>query len=96
MRTPSGWMAAAAGAALLGGPAWRATAAADFTLREHLGRGWSNECVSFPLSAAQARAARAGRPLIRHDGQEAVYQVTGTGEAAQIVFQVDLPAYATL
>jgi len=31
-----------------------ARAADEFVLREHLGRGWTNEMVTFPLSAAQA------------------------------------------
>lgn len=69
---------------------------ADFTLREYLGRGWSNECVSFPLSDVQTKAATQGRALLGPGGLETAYQVSGAGSTARISFQADLPPYQTL
>lgn len=47
----------------------------DFTLREHLGRAWSNECVRFPVSEAQWQHVRAGHALVDQQGYAVPYQV---------------------
>ncbi len=49
--------------------------AADFTLRDFIGRDWRNERVSFPLTAAQAVHAKAGHGLLGPDGQPTLYQL---------------------
>jgi hypothetical protein len=68
---------------------------ADFTLREQLGHGWSNECVTFPLNDAQLKAARQGRGLLGPGGAETPWQLVATGGVARLAFQVDLSPYAT-
>lgn len=67
---------------------------ADFTLREHLGRDWHNERVTFPLAAAQLVRARAGAALVDADERALAYQLSA-GRAPAITFIADLPAYAT-
>lgn len=70
--------------------------AAEFTLREHLGYDWRHERVTFPLSAADAAPAKAGKPLVGPDGKATPYQVVkGEGGEPRICFQADLPAYGT-
>lgn len=67
----------------------------DFVLKEHLGRDWTHECVSFPVTAGLATKANAGVGLLGADGKAVAYQVVpGEGGAEpRICFQTDLPAY---
>ncbi len=81
---------------LLAGASAQGEKAEDFVLREQLGYGWMNECVSFPLNANQLAAARQGRALVGEGGQEVSYQLVEENGTARISFQVDLPAYQTL
>lgn len=69
--------------------------AADFMIREHLGRDWRHECVTFPLDDRVRGQARAGRALVSADGREVPYQVIdATGDSGQrIAVQVNLPSY---
>lgn len=69
--------------------------AADFTVREHLGHAWSNECVTFALTPAQMAAAQQGKRLMGPGGKEEACQIIGTGPAARLAFQVELPPHAT-
>jgi hypothetical protein len=65
--------------------------AADFTLREELERTWTHEFVTFPLTAAQAKKAQAGAPLLGSDDKPVVYQVLpGENNTSRIGFQTDL------
>jgi hypothetical protein len=70
-------------------------ARADFVLREHLGRDWSHERVTFPLDQQQLAKAQAGRALHAANGRAIPYQLIpirgDTGPS--IAFQVDLPSY---
>lgn len=76
--------------------AGRGAPAADFVLREHLGYDWRHERVTFPLSAADAAQAKAGKPLVGPDGKATPYQVVKVeGAEPRICFQADLPAYGT-
>ncbi len=67
--------------------------AADFTLREQLGHSWTNECVTFPLTPAQAAQARKKLALVGPGDKELPYQLTArTGrDVPRICFQADLP-----
>lgn len=68
-----------------------------FVLREYLGHSWSNECVTFPLTAGQKAMVKKGFALMNPEGQEVVYQVVG-GEKegdSRICFQGDLGPYET-
>jgi hypothetical protein len=65
----------------------------DFILREQLGHGWSNECVSFPLGAEQLQAAKAGKALVDNEGRQVAYQLVTSGDTARISFQVDQGPY---
>ena len=67
----------------------------DFTLREHLGHAWSNECVTFSLTPAQAAAAQQGKRLLGPGGKDVACQINGTGTAARLAFHVALPPHAT-
>ncbi|MFM7072424.1 MAG: hypothetical protein ACKO38_11610 [Planctomycetota bacterium] len=79
-------------------PNGSAAFAADFTLREHLGRDWRHERVTFPLDQRQLAKVQAGLALRTADGQAVPYQrfiADNTGEH-RIAFQVDLPSYSEL
>lgn len=71
--------------------------AADFTLTEHLGHTWTNERVTFPLTAPQAEKARKSLALVGADGKEIAYQVVTESkqEGSRIAFQVELPAFGS-
>ena len=71
---------------------------ADFLLREHLGRDWRHERVTFPLDARLLRRAKGGDELLAADGRSIPYQwMPAEGEAEpRIAFQVDLPSYGEL
>ncbi len=66
-----------------------------FVLRDHLGYGWSNECVSFPMTVEQRGLVKKGFALLGPEGQEVVYQVVGGEGESRICFQADLGAYET-
>jgi len=70
---------------------------ADFCLQDFLGRTWSNECVSFPLTEAQAAHLKAGHALRDDAGAEATYQLepASKGEPARIAFQAELNPFQT-
>jgi len=69
---------------------------ADFTLREELNRQWTHECVTFPLTAAQAKQAQAGKPLQDANGTQVTYQVfTGAKGETRIAWQTDLAPLET-
>ncbi len=68
-----------------------AAAAQGFTLKEHLGRTWTNELVSFPTTPQQREKAAKKLALIGPDNKEIAYQVSGE----RISFQANLAAYAT-
>ena len=70
---------------------------ADFCLQDFLGRTWSNECVSFPLTAAQASQVKAGRALRDGAGAAVTYQLlpAPAGEAGRIAFQTELNPFET-
>ncbi|MDA1017282.1 MAG: hypothetical protein O3A00_22845, partial [Planctomycetota bacterium] len=69
----------------------------DFVLKEHLGREWTHECVSFPVTANLATKANAGIGLLGADGKAVAYQVVpgDDGAGSRISFQTDFPAYGT-
>ncbi len=69
---------------------------ADFTLREHLGHGWTNACVTFPLTEAQLAAAEQGKALVDGRGQEIAYQIVVSDGLSSIALQADLAPYQTL
>ncbi|QDU92869.1 heparinase II/III family protein [Lignipirellula cremea] len=74
-----------------------ADSVAHFVLQEHLGHAWSHECVSFPLTPAQATQAGQGTPLVDNDGQPVAYQLQpAIGEQSpRLWLQTDLPPLAT-
>ncbi len=81
---------------LVGGCIGPGLAAPDFVLREELNRQWTNEYVTFPLTAAQLKLAQAQRPLLDPEGKPVVYQVLpAAGGAVRIAFQVSLEPLAT-
>jgi hypothetical protein len=86
------------GLVCLGAFAWEAAGAVDapFVLRDELNRTWSRECVTFPLTKAQAKQAQAGRPLMDADGKSLPYQVLpGADGAKRLAFQADLAPMAS-
>lgn len=89
---PLGYLAAVL---LLGTLGAGCGSAADFALRDFTGHVFTNERVSFPLTAAQANHARAGHGLLDPEGQAVLYQVlpAAEGQAARIEFLTDLGAY---
>jgi len=67
----------------------------SLTLKEHLGRTWSNELVTFPATPQQRAKAAKGLALIGPGGKETAYQLTGGKAVGRIRLQADLAAYAT-
>jgi hypothetical protein len=74
-----------------------AQGAADFVLRDFLGREWRNESVRFPLSAAQLKHAQASAALVGPGRRAVAYQVVaGEGGApGALEFLADLDPYET-
>lgn len=73
-----------------------AGAAPDFTLREELGRPWTNECVTFALAPAQAAKAREERALLDSAGKPVPYQlVTAASGEPRLALLTDLTPFAT-
>jgi len=66
----------------------------DFVLRDHIGREWRNECVTFALSPAQLAHAKAGHALRGANGPPLVYQLV-SGTPPRIAFQTDLNPFET-
>jgi hypothetical protein len=66
----------------------------SFVLTDYLNRAWSNECVEFPLSPAQAAEIAAGKALAGPDGQPVPFQVV-TGAPARVAFLSDLAPFET-
>lgn len=70
------------------------TLAPDFSLRDFLGRAWTNELVRFALSPAQLEQARAGRVLVAEGTGQVSYQIAKTSSGRDsIEFLTDLDAY---
>lgn len=72
-----------------------ASAAADFTLKEYLGRHWENEVVTFPLSDAQAKLVDGGKALVGPAGAVPYQAVMLPSNARAIAFQADVPVYGS-
>jgi hypothetical protein len=87
MRTMFGWGVVAIALVLVG------EARGEFALREHLGKVWENECVSFALDSSALAAARKGVALKDSEGQSVVYQVDTAGGQPRIWFQANLAPY---
>jgi hypothetical protein len=62
----------------------------SFKLQDYLGRNWRNECVTFVLSDAQLRHAKAGHALSGPGGAVVPYQIATVNGATCIAFQTDL------
>jgi hypothetical protein len=61
-----------------------------FEFRDHLGKQWERELVSYELTPGEAKAA-ANKRLVDAAGKEAVYQLDpATG---RLLFQADVPAF---
>jgi len=91
LRLPFGFgirviLAAALGVAML----QVARAADEFVLREHLGRGWTNEMVTFPLSAAQAGQFKASPRFTGPSGETVAGQVFEADGKPRLALQVTL------
>jgi hypothetical protein len=69
--------------------------AVDFVLREQLGYGWSNACVTFSLKPEQAGMLRKGGALLGPGGKTIPCQLAEEGGLPQIAFQADLAPYTT-
>ena len=65
------------------------------SIKEHLGRTWTNELVSFPATQQQREKAAKKLALIGPDDKEIAYQLSGAKTSARIYFQADLLPYAT-
>ncbi|HOF86495.1 MAG TPA: hypothetical protein PLZ36_00140 [Armatimonadota bacterium] len=91
------WLFGLLACAVLGLPALPAGAAESFVLRDWLNRTWRNERVTFPLTAAQLTAARAGQALAGPDGAPVPYQVITDGATQQssLVFLAHLDPFET-
>ena len=85
------WLAALGLAAC----ATEALAAEDFVVREHLGRGWTNELVTFPISAAQAGQFQARARLTGPGGESVAGQVFHLAGKPRVAFQMTLLPEAT-
>ena len=68
--------------------------AQDFVLREHLGRTWSHELVSFPLTPAQLEAVRQGAQVVGPKDEPIPSQLVTDGKAVRLAFQVTLSPLA--
>ena len=81
----------------LGALAISSCSAADFTLRDFLGRDWRNERVSFPLTVAQAAHAQAGQALLGPDSQATLYQLlpAAAGKEPRLEFLAKVAPYET-
>jgi hypothetical protein len=67
-----------------------------FVLRDHLGRSWRNECVTFPLSAKDRAQALDGKALVASNGVAAPYQLIEGDERHKdgwIAFRTHLEPY---
>jgi hypothetical protein len=71
-----------------------AHAEADFTLRDYLGHGWTNERVTFVLTPAQAKHARAGHALWDEQNHPVTYQLLDDANTPRLVFLADVPAFS--
>ncbi|MBM3983968.1 MAG: hypothetical protein FJ304_27600, partial [Planctomycetes bacterium] len=69
--------------------------AQDFVLREHLGRTWSHELVSFPLTRSQLEAVRQGAQVVGPKDEPIPSQLITDGKAARLAFQVTLSPLAS-
>ncbi len=96
MIRPISWRTALYLAVAIGLPVGaKAAPAVDFTLREHLGHAWSNECVTFALTENQLKAVRERRALLGPGGAETAWQLIETGAVTRVAFQAGLAPYAT-
>lgn len=69
--------------------------AQDFVLRDHLGRTWSDELVTFPLTAAQMDSVRQGAQVVGPKDQVIPSQIITEGKTPKLAFQVTLMPHAS-
>ena len=69
--------------------------AEDFVLREHLGRTWTNELVTFPLTPEQLATGRKGARLIGPGEMPLSCQLSDLSGPPRLAFQVTLTPGAT-
>ena len=69
--------------------------AEDFVLREHLGRTWTNELVTFPLTPEQLATVRKGARLIGPGEMPLSCQLSDLSGPPRLAFQVTLTPGAT-
>jgi hypothetical protein len=70
--------------------------AQDFILKEHLGRTWNQELVTFPLTVQQLKVISKGAVLSDEDGRMLPAQLTEVSGQPHVAFQVTLPPNARL
>lgn len=69
--------------------------AAEFQIKEHLGHTWTNELVTFPLSADQEKKVSRQVGLTETGGGSVPYQLTKMEGRKHIAFQVNLSPQST-
>lgn len=67
----------------------------EFTIREHLGRNWTNELVSFSLNPAQLELVKKGYQVVEGDNNLLPSQLIELDGKPRLAFQVSLSAGAT-
>ncbi|MBM3994130.1 MAG: hypothetical protein FJ303_08240, partial [Planctomycetes bacterium] len=72
-----------------------AALAQDFVLREHLGRTWSHEFVTFPLTPTQVKAVQQGAQVVGPDKEVVPSQLFTENGQTRLAFQVTLLPGAT-
>lgn len=72
-----------------------AALAQDFVLREHLGRTWSNELVTFPLTPPQVNAVQQGAQVVGPNKEVVPSQLFTENGQTRLAFQVTLMPSAT-
>ena len=69
--------------------------AQEFVLREHLGRTWPHELVTFPLTPPQLKAAQQGAQVVGPKDEVVPSQIFTENGQARLAFQVTLLPGAT-
>ena len=69
--------------------------AQDFVLREHLGRTWLNEYVTFPLTPMQVKAVQQGAQVVGPNKEVVPSQLFTENGQTRLAFQVTLMPGAT-
>lgn len=73
----------------------RSLKAQDFVLREHLGKNWTHELVTFTLNAGQLSAVKQGAQVVGPNNIVLPSQLLETDNQPRLAFQVTLPAGAS-